>query len=286
MAVTALATIVNALAGDITRPGYTGATNMGWNNRVGDPSWISDYDYYRRVQLVAQGTLGEVGAVVNWELYDDTVPFKTPTDITNATAGAAASPYGTVINHTGTWTVWATTGVATATAPKYYDTKRAAISRLRANGPRVQLLLGDRKKVTGSATTWTIAAFLPGAGKIPSATTTFVVTPPTVGVMPPASPFMAGNDGVPEAQLRALEAKEEKARKKKEKKVSTSETPEQIPVVEAPKDQPDTPEQLPVFPPDEGKPPKEDNPNKPVKEEKPPKEDKPPKKPEPKGGIA
>ena len=177
MAITVSAALVSTLVADAARPGYS-APNMGWNNRVGDPHWIADIDWYRRVQLSCTGNAGEVITTVNWEVADPTIPMKTAADITAATAGSVASPYGATINHIGTWTVWVTTGVATAAQPKYTDTGRPVVSLLRANGPRVQVVLGKKKLAVGTTETYTVAAFLPGAFKVPTGTATVVVQAP------------------------------------------------------------------------------------------------------------
>lgn len=172
MAVTATAALVGVATVDPPRPPLSGA---GWNNPYGDPEWVGDVDWYRRYQLRAVGSAGEISTTVNWELYDGTVPFKTNADLATATAGAVASPYGAIINNSNTWTVWVSTGVAAAGQAKYRDTGQTPLVTLRANGPAVQVLLGPARKIGDPAVTWTIAAFAPGAGKLPSATTTQVV---------------------------------------------------------------------------------------------------------------
>lgn len=177
MAVTATAALVSTYAGDAARPGYS-APNQGWNNRVGDPSWIPDIDWYRRVKLEAVAGAGEDVRTVNWECYGPTIPFKTQAEIDATTAGAVASPLGTVLNNSTTWTVWVTTGVATAGQPKYKDTKTPPVSELRANGQRVQVILGKKKMAIGTTETYTVAAFLPLAGKMPTATATVIVQAP------------------------------------------------------------------------------------------------------------
>jgi hypothetical protein len=225
MTVTASATLVATVTADPARP----AGHAGWNNPYGDPAWISDIDWYRRVQLVATGSAGEVGSIVNWELYDDTIPFKTAADITAATAGSVASPYGAVINHTTTWTVWATTGVATAAAAKYTDTGVAAFSKLRANNPRVQVLLGNRKKVGAADQVWTVALFLPGAGRIPSATTTITVSAPaSLGV---AGYALKPEEGGPGPELLSEEPESEPEESRPEPRIILEdEQPEDEPI--------------------------------------------------------
>ena len=174
MAVTATAALVSTFSGDAARP----PGHAGWDNPSGDPDWVPDIDYYRRVQLACTGSAGEVGTTVNWEIYDGTIPFKTNAELATATAGTTASPFGALVNNSDTWTIWATTGSSAGATAKYYDTKSPLITTLRANGPRVQVLLGSAKKLGAAATTWTIAAFLPGAGRLPTTTINFTTTPP------------------------------------------------------------------------------------------------------------
>jgi hypothetical protein len=184
MAVTATAALVKTFSGDPPRP----PGHAGWNNPSGDIDWIPDIDFYRRVRLACSGNAGEDTRTVNWECYDGTVPFKTNAELASTTAGTTASPFGALVNNSDTWTIWATTGVATAGQAKYYDTKQMPVSTLRANGQTVQVLLGPAKKIGADAVTWNIAAFLPGSGRTPSAKTTVTVTPPAratgVSVLP------------------------------------------------------------------------------------------------------
>jgi hypothetical protein len=166
MAVTATAVRVPFVPGP-TRP----PVHAGWNNPAGDPPpWIADTDWYRRIQLTATGAAGEVGSIVNWEILDPTIPVKTTAQI-NALADGAT---GALINNTTTWTIWAYTGTNVA-GQAYRDTRSAPVSFLRANGPRVQVVLGPQKKIGDAAVTYNVYAFLPGAGKTPSATTTVAV---------------------------------------------------------------------------------------------------------------
>jgi hypothetical protein len=124
---------------------------------------------------VWSGRFGEVGTIVNWELYDGTVPFKTNAELAATTAGAitpGTTPFGTFVNNSDTWTVWVFTGNVGAAQVKYINTGQVPLVTLRANGPAVQVLLGPARVVGAPAVTWTIAAFVPGAGKIPTKTLT------------------------------------------------------------------------------------------------------------------
>lgn len=173
MAVTATATLARPLAKDAARP----PGHAGWNNPVGDPHYNADVDWYRRVRLALLGDAGEYINIVNWELFDGTVPMKATTDITAGAAytGTTASPFGPLVNNTTTWTVWATNNLATANTAKYYNTGRAPVSTLRANGQRTIVVLGNQKKVGDAATVWSVYAFLPGAFKVPTASTTISI---------------------------------------------------------------------------------------------------------------
>ena len=171
MAVTVNAELVATFSGETRPPGHA-----GWNNPVGDPTWIKDVDWFRRVRLSCTGP--EVGSIVNWEIFDDTVPLKTTAQI-NALADGASGP---LINNTTTWTVWAYTGVNTA-GKAYRDTKTGLVSTLRANLPVVQVLLGNRP-AKPPAKTYTVYAFLPGGGKTPAGSKTIAVTPPSVTITP------------------------------------------------------------------------------------------------------
>ena len=168
MAVTATSTLVELLTTDPARP----PGHNGWNNPYGDPHYIEDVDWYRRVQLVATGSAGEVSTTVNWEVLDPVIPVRTTAQI-NALADGTV---GALINNTTTWTIWAYTGVNVA-GQAYKDTGTPPVCFLRANGPRVQVLLGPAKAIGGPSVTYTIGAFAPGAGKVPSAQTTQVVNP-------------------------------------------------------------------------------------------------------------
>lgn len=167
MAVTVTAALVKTLTPDPARP----PKHAGWNNPVGDPTWIEDIDWYRRVQLECKGP--EVGSIVNWEIFDDTIPLKTTAEI-NLLANGASGP---VINNKETWTVWAYTGVNVA-GQAYKNTRTSLISTLRANNPRVQLLLGKKRASTGTTQVFTVFAFLPGSGRTPAGTATVTVQSP------------------------------------------------------------------------------------------------------------
>jgi Bacterial Ig-like domain (group 2) len=174
MAITATAALVDVATVEPPRP----AKHAGWDNPYGDPDWIKDIDWYRRYHLRLLGSAGEVGSIVNWELYDSTIPFKTNAELAGTTAGAitaGTTPFGAIVNNSDTWTVWVFTGLIGAGQVKYRNTGQVPLVTLRANGPSVQVLLGPAKKVGDPATTWTIAAFLPGAGKIPTKTLTQTV---------------------------------------------------------------------------------------------------------------
>jgi hypothetical protein len=174
MAITATAALVDVATVEPPRP----PRHAGWNNPYGDPDWIKDIDWYRRYHLRLIGTAGEVGGIVNWELYDGSIPFKTNAELAGTTAGAitaGTTPFGAIVNNSDTWSIWVFTGLIGAGQVKYKDTKQNPLVTLRANGPSVQVLLGPARKVGDPAVTWTLAAFLPGAGKIPTRTLTQTV---------------------------------------------------------------------------------------------------------------
>jgi uncharacterized protein YjdB len=187
MAVTATASLVGVPALDPGRP----PNHAGWNNPGGDPEWFPDVDVYRRVQLACTGSAGEVGSIVNWELYDDKFSFKTTAQI-NALADGTT---GVFINNTTTRTVWAYTGTNVA-GSAYADTKAKWIATLRANGPRVQVLLGPKRKIGDPSVNWRVEAFLPGSFGVPSGTANIDIIPPAavtgVTVAPPTASVAVG----------------------------------------------------------------------------------------------
>ena len=193
MTINATATLARAVATDVARP----PGHAGWNNPVGDPHYNSDIDWYRRVTLNLVPTAGEYINIVNWEIFDGTIPFKVTTDITAGSAftGTTPAPFGPLVNNLTTWTIWASNGSITASTAKYTDTGRALVSTLRSNGREVTLLLGNSKAVGDAATTWTAYAFLPGAFKVPTATATItlqnVVNNPATGVTIVTAPWTA-----------------------------------------------------------------------------------------------
>jgi uncharacterized protein YjdB len=185
MAVTATAVRVPVNSGGSRPPGHN-----GWNNPGGDPPpWITDVDWYRRVKLTVAGAPD--ARIVNWECFDGTIPLKTQAEIDALADGAS----GALINNTTDWTLWAYTG-ANVAGKAYRPTGQRAMSTLRANGNNVQVLLGPARKLNAGVptVTWTITAYLPGQGKLPSAQTTFAVQYTTVavtGVTVPATLVLA-----------------------------------------------------------------------------------------------
>jgi len=155
---------------------------------AGDRDWVPDTSYYRRFHLSCTGSAGEVGTIVNWEIYDSTaVPFQAnaSTVTVQATGGtytAATAP--AYLNNRATNTVWVRTAkAADAGAPYYAETGSPWVSALRANGPEVNVELPASLPwgAAGSKTTnFEIAAYLPGSGRVPAGTVSKTVTNPDV----------------------------------------------------------------------------------------------------------
>ena len=155
---------------------------------AGDRDWVPDINYYRRFRLSCTGSAGEVGQIVLWEIYDTTaVPFQAnaATVTVQATGGtytgATAPAY---LNNRNTNTVWVRNAKAQdGGAPYYTETGNPWVSALRANGPEVivELPVFLGWGAAGAKTNnFEIAAFLPGAGRTPTATVVKTVTNPDV----------------------------------------------------------------------------------------------------------
>lgn len=173
MAVTVTATQVDDAAGWVT---------------AGDRDWVPDVNYYRRFHLSCVGSAGEVGTIVNWEIYDSVaVPFQanaatvTVQEEDGTYTDATAPAY---LNNRATNTVWVRNATAAdAGVPYYSETGQPWVSSLRANGPEVNVELpvslswGDTDTKTA---TFEIAAYLPGGGRVPAGTVSKTVTNPDV----------------------------------------------------------------------------------------------------------
>lgn len=157
----------------------------GWT-AVGDPHWVPDVGYYRRFILSCTGSAGEVGTVVNWEIYDSkAVPFaaNAATVTVQATGGtytgATAPAY---LNNRNTNTIWVRNAKAQdGGAPYYAETGQPWVSALRANGPLVTVEMPVSFKwgsgVVDTAT-FEAAAYLPGGGRVPVGTASITVNNP------------------------------------------------------------------------------------------------------------
>ena len=172
MAVTVTAALVDDASGWVNTP-PTG--HAGWNNTAGDTDWVPDVGYYRRVLLTCEGDAGEVGSIVNWEIYDGTaVPF------VNDASALLDNANGAMVNDRATGTMWAWTGAA------YEDTGSAWVSTLRANGPRVVVELPTYLKwgtTDAESSTYEIVAYLPGSFGAPAGSTSITVSNPDVAVL-------------------------------------------------------------------------------------------------------
>lgn len=154
----------------------------------GDKDWVPDVGYYRRFHLSCSGSAGEVGTIVNWEIYDSTaVPFvaNAATVTVQATGGtytAATAP--AYLNNRNTNTVWVRNAkAADAGAPYYAETGSPWVSVLRANGPEVNIempvILGWGT-TNAKTTTFEVAAYLPGGGRTPAGSAAVTVRNPDV----------------------------------------------------------------------------------------------------------
>lgn len=192
MAVTVTAALVDDASGwDNTPP----AGHAGWNNTAGDTDWVPDVSYYRRVLLTCTGDAGEVGSIVNWEIFDGTVaPFvddaSTLTVTINPGGDYDDSNAPTFVNDRTTGTLWVrndTPSSDTPTPGNYYDdTGKKWISALRANGPRVIVELPTYLKwdtADAESSTYEIVAYLPGSFGAPAAQTSITVSNPDVAVL-------------------------------------------------------------------------------------------------------
>lgn len=159
----------------------------GWIT-VGDKDWVPDVNYYRRFHLSCTGSAGEVGTIVNWEIYDSVaVPFvaNAATVTVQATGGtytgATAPAY---LNNRNTNTVWVRNAKAQdGGVPYYAETGQAWVSTLRANGPEVNIempITYGWGAANAKTTTFEVAAYLPGGGRAPAGTATVTVKNPDV----------------------------------------------------------------------------------------------------------
>lgn len=192
MAVSVTATQVDDASGwDNTPP----AGHAGWNNTAGDTDWVPDVYYNRRFLLECVGDAGEVGSIVNWEIFDGTVaPFvddaSTLTVTSNPGGDYDDSNAPTFVNDRTTGTLWvrnSTPSNDTPTPGDYYDdTGTKWISTLRANGPRVVVELPAYQKwgeAASESDTFEIVAYLPGSFGTPVGQTSVTVTNPDVAVL-------------------------------------------------------------------------------------------------------
>ena len=160
----------------------------GWTV-AGDKDWVPDVGYYRRFHLSCTGSAGEVGQIVLWEIYDSTaVPFvaNAATVTVQATGGtytgALAPAY---LNNRNTNTVWVRNGAKAQDAgqPYYLETGQPWVSALRANGPEVNVELPvylSWGTTNAKTTTFEVAAYLPGGGRVPAGTVATTVRNPDV----------------------------------------------------------------------------------------------------------
>jgi hypothetical protein len=173
MAVTVTATQVDDGSGWSNTPP---AGHAGWNNTAGDGDWIPDVAYNRRFLLECKGDAGEVGGIVNWEIYDGTsIPF-----VDDASA-LLDNANGAMVNDRASGTIWAWNGT-----DAYEDTGTGWVSTLRANGPRVVVELPAYLKwgtADSETVDYEIAAYLPGGGKTPAGTVSVTVSNPDVAVL-------------------------------------------------------------------------------------------------------
>lgn len=188
MAVTVTAALVDDGSGwDNTPP----AGHAGWNNTAGDEDWVPDVNYNRRVLLTCEGDAGEVGSIVNWEIFDGTlVPFVD--DASAVTVQAAAGDYTaatapSMVNDRTTGTIWARNATAEdGGAPYYDDTGSAWVSTLRANGPRVVVELpiyAGWDTADTEQETYEIVAYLPGSFGTPAGQTSITVSNPDIALV-------------------------------------------------------------------------------------------------------
>lgn len=192
MAVTVTATQVDDASGWANTPP---AGHAGWNNTAGDTDWVPDVNYNRRFLLECSGDAGEVGSVVNWEIYDGTVvPFVDDASTLTVSINPGGDYDGgnepALVNDRTTRTLWARNATPANDVPTpgdyYDDTGRPWISTLRANGPRVVVELPAYQDWGDAATetdTFEVVAYLPGSFGVPAGQTSVSVTNPDVAVL-------------------------------------------------------------------------------------------------------
>jgi hypothetical protein len=159
----------------------------GWTAQ-GDRDWVPDVSYYRRFALKCSGSAGEVGSVVNWEIFDSsTIPFvenaaTVTVQATNGTYTDADDP--AFLNNRATNTIWVRNEKAADDgAPYYSETGTPWVSALRANGPQVVVEIPTTMAwgvTDAEEQTFEIAAYLPGGGRVPAGTASITVRNPDI----------------------------------------------------------------------------------------------------------
>ena len=183
MAVTVTAALVDDTGGTGAGPNAAWANtppagHAGWNNTAGDDVWVPDRFDYRRVLLECTGDPGEVGSIVNWEIYSNELNFVADA----STESTVDAPF---VNNIATRTIWTRNGTTWGGGAPYYEESGTPwVSSLRANGNRVVVEVPVYAAYSASPDTVDVyvEAYLPGSFGTPSASAILDVTGPTTAV--------------------------------------------------------------------------------------------------------
>lgn len=186
MAVTVTAALVDDGSGwDNTPP----AGHAGWNNTAGDTDWVPDVSYYKKVLLTCVGDAGEVGSVVNWEIFNTEVYWvATAATIeadTDKAVGTVTQNFA-IASDTMNLYAWNGTNDWTLVGSTQGDATGGLAGSYRANGPRVVVDLpvyfGWNTAASESAEFFA-AAFLPGSFGVPAGSDTVTIQNPDIAIV-------------------------------------------------------------------------------------------------------